>query len=393
MAQRTDRKAARGGWGERWEHGRTYITDGEVTYFIEARREGRYFLKSTGVHTEREALNEWSRFEDDPAAYATPQARKALAAAKRKGDGPPPILFDDALVNEFQAWSKAQGLTQAWLTKRRGLLAWWVKKLGERTGRAFADLRGLDKRIILACVPQGTKADGKPKTPSRPHRIAALKSLYEYLRNPEQRLASNPDALTLTAGEDPMIDFPVPQAAPAQSRGKKAPVPPEHLALVLEALGVQHLRDALTLMIGTGWRGTEIPRFAAEGVIEPIPRGQARDGAVAIIGVFSAKATQRRWKRVQVNERIRAAAERLRGHGSFDLAKLDKAIRSACTAKEIKPFGYGQIRHTVKDWTKARGVLPAHAAQAMGHTVEVAERFYGQSSAAPPIPSPLDAIA
>lgn len=380
MAARTDPKQPQRGWGERWAHGRVrYDGEGEPTYFIEARRQGRYFLRSTGVHTERDALAEWTRFLDDPGAYQTPQARKATAAAARVSADPDAIPLDDILVNEYLAWCAEEGQSRAWRSKKRVYLAWWTERLFKK------NLRGLDKRVILSCVPKG-------RTTSRAHKIAVLKALYEYLRNPEQRLASHPDKPTLTAGEDPMIDFKVPQGAPAQSHGDKAPVAVEHLSLVLEAMTGQVYRDALTLMIGTGWRGTEIPRFAAEGVIEPIPKGQAQGRAVAIIGVFSAKATQRRWKRVQVVARVRDAAERLRAHGSFDLAKLDKAIRSACKAKGIEPFGYGQIRHTVKDWTKSHGVLPAHAAQAMGHTVEVAERFYGQSSAAPPIPTPLDAI-
>lgn len=379
MAHGTDPKQAQRGWGERWDHGRIhYDASGEATFFIEARREGRYFMRSTGTHTEREALAEWTRFLDDPSAYQTPQARKASSAAARMAADSDAIPLDDALVNEYLDWCADEGHSLAWRSKKRGYLAWWVEKLYKR------NLRGLDKRVILSCAPKG-------RTKSRPHKIAVLKALYEYLRNPEQRLATHPDKPTLTAGEDPMIDFKVPQAAPAQSHGGKAPVPVEHLALVMEAMTGAVYRDAFTLLIGTGWRGTEAPRFAAEGVIEPIPR-QVQNGAVAVLGVFSAKATQRRWKRVQVNARLRDAAERLRAHGSFDLAKLDKAIRSACETKGIKPFGYGQIRHTVKDWTKSKGVLPAHAAQAMGHTVEVAERFYGQSSAAPPIPSPLDAI-
>jgi len=379
-ARKTEAKA-HGGWGERWEHGRVHLdADGKRTFYIEARHEGRYFLKSTGVHDEGEASAEWTRFLDDPAAYQSRPARKAAATAKREASDPTAVPLDDVLLNEYLAWCAEDGQSKAWRSKKRVLLAWWTRKLYKR------NLRGLDKRTILACVPKG-------RTTSRAHRIAVLKALYEYLRNPEQRLASHPDAQTLTAGEDPMIDFRVPQGAPARSHGGKAPVPIEHLALVLEALGVPHLRAALTLMIGTGWRGTEIPRFAVEGVIEPIPKGQARDGAVAILGVFSAKATQRRWKRVQVSERLRAAAELLRQHGSFDLTKLDKAIRSACRAKGIAPFGYGSIRHTLKGYTKAHGVLPAHAAEAMGHSVDVAERFYGQSSAAPPIPSPLDEIA
>jgi len=370
----------RAGWGERWEHGRTRVDEaGVVTYFIEARRKGRYFLRSTGVRHRDEALEEWTRFLDDPEAYQSRPARKAAATAEREASNPELIILDDVLVNEYMVWCAEDGQSKAWRTKKRRLLAWWVEKLFKK------NLRKLDKRTILSCVPKG-------RTASRAHKIAVLKALYEYLRNPEQRLASHPDEQTLSAGEDPMIDFRVPQSAPAQSHGAKAPVPAEHLALVMEALGVPHLRAAFTLMVGTGWRGTEIPRFAKEGVIEPIPRGQGQGGAVAILGVFSAKATQRRWKRVQVTARLLKAAEVLKEHGSFDLTKLDKAIRAACKAKGIKPFGYGQIRHTVKDWTKAHGVLPVHAAQAMGHTVEVAERFYGQSSAAPPIPSPLDAI-
>lgn len=360
-------KAERGRW-EAWEGGRVWIdVEGRRTYYIRKRvGKKRYEIRTPATYVTA-AVAHLKRFLADPEGYDP------------RGDAREGVYLDDVLVDEYLEWCREEGQTLAWRTKKRGYLAFWAEKLRQY------DLRKVDKKIILSCVPKG-------RTAGRPHRLATLKALYEYLRNPDQRLASHPDAVTLTAGEDPMIDFKVPQRAPAQSDGGKAPVPVEHLALVMEALAGQVYRDAFTLMVGTGWRGTEIPRFACEGVIEPIPKGQAKDGAVSIIGVFSAKATQRRWKRVQVNARLRDAATRLRAYGTFDLARLDKAIRSACEAKEIEPFGYGRIRHTVKGWTKAQGVPPALAAQAMGHTVEVAERDYGQASAAPPIPSPLDAI-
>jgi hypothetical protein len=361
-------KRATGRW-ESWEGGRLWIdVEGRRTFYIRKRIDGARYEVRTAATTARAALEQLKRFEADPKAYDP--------AGEQRPDS---VFLTAELVKEYLEWSAEEGQTKAWRAKKRTYLAFWAEKLRHH------DLRGLDKRVILACVP-------KNRTPGRPHRIAVLKALYEYLRNPAQRLASHPEEPTLTAAEDPMIDFRVPQRPPAQSHGGKAPVPVEHLALVMEAMTGQVYRDAFTLMVGTGWRGTEIPRFGAEGVIEPIPKGQARDGAVAILGVFSAKATQRRWKRVQVSARLRDAAKRLQAHGSFDLARLDKAIRSACEAKGIEPFGYGRIRHTVKGWTKAKGVLPALAAQAMGHTVEVAERDYGQTTAAPPIPSPLDAI-
>lgn len=373
-------------WAGRWDHGRLRLkADGRVEYYIEAQRNGRPYLRPTGVFVphDTEAEAEFSRFEDDPPGY-----RSKVERRRNPTGGPPPIPLDADLVQEFLDWNRDRlKLTKAWLAKKKRYLAWWMEKLYKQ------DLRGLDKRTILAAAPDGEDRAGKPLIPSRPHKIAVLKSLYEYLRNPAQRLAYKPDALTLTAAEDPMIDFSVPQRDPAQSRGKKAPIPLGHLQVVLGALSGTH-RDALLMLAGTGWRGTEIPRFAVEGKYDEASAEERAEGIVCTIGVFSIKRTQKKWKKVQIrDERVKAAALRLRDHGSFDLPRLDKAIRHACKKAKIKPFGYGSVRHTVAGYAKTKRERTDIIAQAIGNTPDVLMRDYQQMSPAPPIPTPLAEIA
>lgn len=370
----------KGGWGARWEHGRVWIgKDGAATFYIESRRGGPPFLRKTGVHSEREALVEWSRFCDDPTNYVPADERKVAAKGK------PPLPLDDALITEYVEWLRdVQNCTSKWCNDKKNYLAFWLEGLAKR---AKLDLRRLDKRTVLAVCPHGTKA--------RPNRIAALKSLYRYLRDPEQRMAYKPAAETLTAAEDVMIDFSVPQRAPAQSMGKeskKKPVTKAQLATVLLALE-GHQRDALMLLVGTGWRGEEIPRFAAEGEIEDADPVEKEQGICGTIGVFGRKRTQRRWKKVQIRDpRVIAAAKRLKEYGTFSLGRLDKAIRAAAKNAGIAAFGYGRIRHTVAGYAKSQGERVDIVAQAIGNSPEVAARNYQQLSPAPAIPTPLEMI-
>lgn len=374
-------KEAKGGWGTRWAHGRVWIgKDGAPTYYIESRKGGPPFLRKTGVATEPQALVEWSRFNDDPTNYRGADERKLAAAGK------PPLTLNENLILEYVAWLRdVLECTPKWCNDKKNYLTFWLEGLATKRGKT--DLRKVDKKDILAVCPHGTEA--------RPNRMAAIKSLYRYLRDPEQRMAYKPDADTLIAAEDPMLDFKVPQRPPAQSQGKKskkAPISKAQLATVLLALA-GHQRDALMLLVGTGWRGTEIPRFALEGELEDADPVEAKAGIVGTIGVFGRKRTQKRWKKVQITDaRVLAAAKRLRQHGSFSLERLDKAIRKACKDAGVAPFGYGRIRHTVAGYAKSQGERVDIVAQAIGNSPEVAARNYQQLSPAPPIHTPLEMI-
>ena len=85
---RTDRST----WEEKY--GRIRIdAKGRPVYVIREQRDGRRYEVSTGCHTLRAALDEYDRFDKNPAGYM---------AAKTTG----PLCLDNARAEAFLAYSK-----------------------------------------------------------------------------------------------------------------------------------------------------------------------------------------------------------------------------------------------------------------------------------------------
>ncbi|HET6410612.1 MAG TPA: hypothetical protein VFG53_01030 [Anaeromyxobacter sp.] len=376
--------ATRSAWGPRWEHGRVHYDDeGGPTYFIEVRRVGNYYLRKTDVHTEREALAEFALFETNPPAYL-PRGERQAAAAKPAEEraGPPPILLDDKLATEFIDYSReVLKLAPDWLRKKRAYLAWWTEKLWG------VDLRRISLRLVLSKVPKGER------TTARAHKIAVLRSLGEYLTDPDQRMSYRENEPTLEPEENTLHALRVPQTEPAQSQGKKRPVSVDQLKLVMENLTGQVNRDVVTVLLATGWHASELRYFATEGEIQPAPAEYRRTGTAAILVTLHKKGKTRRWKPRRVAEAAQAAAERLQAHGGFDLARVDKALRAACAAAKITPFGLGQIRHVVASYAKAAGATDAQRAAFLFHDARTDNRNYAQLQSVERIPTPLDELA
>ncbi len=332
-ARPTREPAIRSAWGKRWAHGRVhYDEQGEATYYIEARRVGTYYLRKTDVHAEREALAEFALFETNPPAYLARGERQAQAARSAAGQaGPPPILLDEKLATEFIDYSReVLKLAPDWLRKKRAYLAWWTEALWG------VDLRRISLRLVLSKVPKGER------TTARAHKVAVLRSLGEYLTDPDQRMSYREKEPTLEPEENTLHALRVPQTEPAQSQGRKRPVSIDDLKLVMENLTGQVNRDAVTVLLASGWHSTELAYFTTEGEIQPAPAEYRRTGTAAILVTLHKKGKTRRWKPTRVAEPARAAAERLQAHGGFDLHRVDKALRAACRAAKVKPFGLGQ---------------------------------------------------
>ncbi len=108
------------------------------------------------------------------------------------------------------------------------------------------------------------------------HKREAIKALYAWLRK----------AGRITTADDPVMSLPVGQGRVARTEGgKDKVVPRERVLKVIEYLGKKKSRYAhvLTVQAATGWHITEISRFVAGGVIEPVPAFLAQPGVVAIL--------------------------------------------------------------------------------------------------------------
>jgi integrase len=308
----------------KWDGGYYRLNkDGTKTYYIYKKIRGRLYELSTGRHTTTGAMEEFRKFELDPAAYGT---------TGRDG-GRKPFLLELELVVEYLNWCKTHEKNgQRWLNEKKRMLDWWM---GVLAGKDLA-------RVTLAkdlLVP----LEG---TPSRPHKIEVIKHLYKWLR--AERAGER-----IKPSEDPTLDaLLVPQGEIAQYKIAKA-VKKDEFIRVRDALK-QPWKDGMTVLGGTGWHVSELTRF--------IHLSECRiDGDV----LETRHKVGGRVHRTKVGRDVLRAATRLKARGKWSEARFRKAVREA--AGEVgSSFRIGSSRHTV-----------ATLALNSGRTVEQIGTFLG----------------
>jgi integrase len=131
----------------------------------------------------------------------------------------------------------------------------------------------------------------------------------------------------------------------------------------------------------------ELQRFATSGAVEALPAGR-RDHARSALVLASTKAGDP--LRIPVSPKVAEAARRVLAAGSFDVQKLDKALRAACREAGIEPFGPGRLRHSVATLAINRGADPATVAAFLNHkSPRTTRRFYAQYATPAKIPTLL----
>ncbi len=340
-------------WIGKWSGGRIWrAKDGGRTYFICRRINGKLYERSTHCSHEKEAEEHLRRFEADPEGYDP-----ASVVGK-------PLALDAALLEAFLAWSKNERHnSDDWVRKQGRYLVWWREQLGS------LDLRRLTLRDHVAPALDGT--------PARKHKIEVLKALFGWLRTERH---------ALKASEDPTYGtLAVPQGRPEQWRHSKV-IPREDHEKVLASIAPVH-RDRLMVLAGTGWHVTELLRFAAAGMVAPLPSTASREhGAFAVLVCPRRKSGE--MQRTAVSEEVAEAAARVRKHGSFSLPKFEEAVRSACQVAEVAPFSPGRYRHSVATWAVEAGADPAAVSAFLGHkSPATTKRFYATLAVVPKVPT------
>lgn len=339
---------------------------GEIRYdkqgrpiFIIRRRigHGRQPKISTRCHTESGALVELARFEKDPEGYIA------------GGPGSSALFLDKELAKSFLMWSKNDVKnTPEWVTKQRGYLAWWADEF------RGVDLRKvtLAKHILGALDrPRGPK---RRRVGARQHRIAVLKSFYTWLRVER-------DAITTI--EDPTYGkLKVPQSRPEQWIRQKA-IPRETLLAVREKLD-GHWRDALTVLMGTGWHVTELVRFTSTGsVVEK----RGAEGAAGVL--LNPRQKSGEPQRTAVSLDVLEAGRRLRARGGFSRTWFYRALRNACEAAEVTPFPPGVLRHSVAHHAIEEGSAAGEVSTFLGQkSPQTMKRFYATHATPGKVPTP-----
>lgn len=322
----------------RWLGGYVRSTsDGRKVYVIERWGNGARWHISTGCMTERAALKELERFEENPAGYR-PRGEDGLA-------------FTADLVLAYRDHQLARGVTSEWAAEVARCLAEWMVELGGKV-----DLRSLDLHRDL-----------KPAlarwTTRRPHRIKALKGFFHWLRE-ERGLVRR--------AQDPTLDLRVPQARPEKQARRKV-VPPEDVQAVLLKLPPA-TRDLLHFLTATAWHLSEARRFAEGGEIATPMGGDGSALAVLIVRHKSGDLTK---TPILYPEHLEAA-KRLKERGSLPKRMtLARHMRKACAAAGVPWFGMGQMRHSVLTWGVERGATLEGAAEFAHHRSKATtQRFY-----------------
>ena len=237
------------------------------------------------------------------------------------------------------------------MTKQRAILSWWADQL------KGVDLR--DASVRDSILPALDRAAGKA------HKVAVLKAVYTWLRRERREI---------TLAEDPTAGggLTIPPPRKQHGSGPKA-VPREHVELTREHL-VGGWADALDLQSATGWHVTEVQRFATEGEIEPPTAAQKAQAIAAVLMVEHKSGDQHR---TAVDAKTLAAAKRLRDRGGFAISWYHRAVKSACKAAGIKPFGPGVMRHSVATWAVNAGADLAAVSTFLGHrSPRTTKKFY-----------------
>jgi integrase len=310
----------------RWLGG--YVLGPRPLYVIERRIRGERFHFSTGCRTERAALKELERFEENPHRY--------------RADG---VRVTEKLVLRYRDWMRDErGNSHEWCLTVASFLADWLE-----------DLQGADLRSMRA--PE-LRDLAKARGGSFRHRVVAIKGFCRWLR----------DEGRLTRATDPAQDIRLPQARPAKAARLRG-VPIDRIAKVLPLLSAV-ARDVLVLQSGTGWHTTEVRRFAAAGRI-----AEGEGGALAVIVTVHKRGVEHA-TRIQHPEHL-AAAKRLLGRGSIPSRfTLCGQMRSACDRAGVERFGLGVIRHTVATHAVKAGASLQDVARFLGHTSEKTTRAF-----------------
>ena len=394
-------------WTGTWDGGRTYqAKDGQTVFVLRRMVHGRRFeFVLDGVESEAQAKRELTRFEDDPAAYLPPLARreeqrrqvaeteakkKAEEVAKRRQDEALALYIDENTIGDFLAFIRER--TPKYREDTRRYLADWGAALAER------DLRMVSPREINVILSRWTRAEQK--------RIAALKAFCSFLVKKRG----------LDPAQDPSRSLTVPAARPEKIIREKG-YAMETIERIYAAVADRAVRDVLCLHAKLGLHNSEVHRIATgEGVL-------TRAKHEVIAGTIRFVHKSGKAHTVSVDAQTFAAAERIQA--AKEIPSPDRvrwSIGQACAAagvtieyrksrrnsgdpkkgKRLPSINISELRHSFVAWSlehgeavtiSGKGVPLALVASVLGHSSTVTtKRFYDVSKYPAMIVLPLKLV-
>jgi integrase len=341
----------KGGWigGKVWRK-----QNGQHTYWIYRKINGRGYVKKTPAGTVKVAMEWLARFEADPDGYD--------ATGGLKGER---VLLDDTTIEGFRKWqAETQKNSPTYVSNLVRHLRWWAERLKGR------DMRRLQLRADIMRV--------LGQTTDRNSAIKSIKAFYSWCRKVEfsVKAAEDPTLQTLTA----------PQSKPAQWKKTKVIPWESHLKVVTTIR--EPYRWSLQILAATGWHVTEVRQLALAGSVEPLPASTpGLHGTTHVLVCPRRKSGEP--QRTAVTAEVAEAANRLIRHGGLCLIDFYRAVKEAQKAAGVEPYGPGQYRHSIGTWAISQGADPKAVAAFLGHrSVQTLRRFYSVHATVPAVPVP-----
>lgn len=320
---------------QKWLGG--YVREG--VYVIERKLGGVKFHHSTRCRTERAALAELARFEEDPVNYS-PTARARDTGVRLTGE----------LIDDFRTYQlKVKRNTVDHADACEAYLESWMEDLDGK------DLRKLQLRDVHSALDKRGTA--------RRYRVNALKAFSAWLRRVKG---------LLNAGNDVTTQVQVPAARPEKLTRRKV-ADREHVRQALAHLD-GHARDVLLVLAATGMHISELRRFArGEGELLKPLRGERVAGKILI----AHKSGEAHVVALGHADYVAAAARIRARRRLFSNGWLIACINAACDKAGVQRFTPGVMRHSLGTWLVEDGAPAQLVARQLGHRSErTTNRFY-----------------
>ena len=307
--------------------------NGKPVFVIEKMVGKRRFHVSTRANNITAATEQLARFQANPEAYVP------------SGGGGQPVRLTAALVLDFQKWQRdVKRVTPGYARDVSKYLADWMEDIGNR------DLRALEPSELRQLVANRS---------ALPHRVAALKVFFGWLRLERGVLRHHQDA---------SLDLRVPQSTPEKHRRRKV-LDFATVEAILPHLG-QRARDCVLVFCGTGWHHRELIRFARAG--ELLPNGRKMTLIVRHKSGDLARTPLENKAHIDAAKRLRAVG--------FVPQRLPEELRAASQAAGLpreKWVTPGVFRHSVATWAVEDGASVEQVSRFLGHKdPRTTRRFY-----------------
>jgi integrase len=331
-----------------------YVREGTrgAVFIIERVINGTSFHVSTRCKTERAALRELERFEQDPSSY-----RPMVRAVRPDNEC---VVTPQRLI-DFETYQlNVRKVVPKYAADAQRRMKKWMHFFAGR------DIRNVTLRELTGHLTEDES--------DRTGRIVALKAFTKWLRR----------SGSLKRSEDPTLDLEVPRAKPAKLSRRKA-VSVEFVRAAVPKLD-KHVADLVQVMAATGLHMSEVRRFAwgEGGLHEP----NEKQRAAGVLAFFSVRHKTGGLHVVAITDTdALKAAQAIQQRGRIaSEAKVWRDLKAADAG-----FNVGSLRHSHATWLYEAGVSLPDVAKQLGHRDQrTTDDFYvhmGATAKVLPVPT------